>query len=331
MSKRSEMRCVVLRGRELASGYSILALGRASSPCEIATEVGPNGIVTAVDISPDMNAIASRRATEAGLDDRIEIVQADAGKLDFPDGSFDGAVSTHGQPLQGRTTRRQFVRRASIAGTAVTGLGLLGPIAGATAATDADVVDFGNAAVGAERIAVVFYSNALGEASDFGVAGDVATHTLLNSGHRLYFEAAKNQESSHLAVLESLGLSFPYSTFAFPAGTFASASAMLAIGEQLERVFIGAYLGAVKTGAATGTATGQFVAEAAAQILGIECEHRVLIRDIASENPPNDRFYEGDVAAPPSGQLGDTGTRSTVYASGDDAVAALLALGIIPS
>jgi hypothetical protein len=56
----------------------------------------------------------------------------------------------------------------------------------------------------------------------------------------------------------------------------------------------------------------------------------VLIRDIAAEDPPNDRFYEGDVASPPSGQLGDTGTRSTVYATGDDAVATLVALGISP-
>jgi Ferritin-like domain len=236
-----------------------------------------------------------------------------------------------GQQLPVRSTRRQLVKRAAIAGGAVAGLGLLGPVATAGAATDADVVNFGNAAVGAERIAVAFYSNALGESSPFGVSGDVASHTLLNSGHRDYFEAARNQEASHLAVLESLGLSFPFRTFAFPAGTFASAGAMLAIGEQLERVFIGAYLGAVKTGAATGTATGQFVAEAAAQIVGIECEHRVLIRDIAGEDPPNDRFYEGDVASPPSGQLGDTGARSTVYATGDAAVAALLAVGITPS
>jgi hypothetical protein len=236
-----------------------------------------------------------------------------------------------GQQLRVPSTRRQLIKRAVVAGGAVAGLGLLGPVAGAGAATDGDVVDFGNAAVGAERIAVAFYSNALGEQSPFGVAGDVAKRTLLNSGHRDYFEAARNQEASHLAVLESLGLSFPFTTFAFPAGTFASATAMLAIGEQLERVFIGAYLGAVKTGAATGTATGQFVAEAAAQILGVECEHRVLIRDIAGEDPPNDRFYEGDVAAPPSGRLGDTGVRSTVYATGDAAVAALVALGITPS
>lgn len=236
-----------------------------------------------------------------------------------------------GQQLRVPSTRRQLLKRAAIAGGAVAGFGALGPIAGASAATDADVVAFGNAAVGAERIAVAFYSNALGEPSPFGVADDVAKRTLLNAGHREYFEAARNQEASHLAVLESLGLTFPFTTFGFPSGTFSSAGAMLAMGEQLERVFIGAYLGAVKTGAATGTATGQFVAEAAAQILGIECEHRVLIRDIAGEDPPNDRFYEGDVAAPPSGRPGDTGMRSTVYATGDAAVAALVALGIAPS
>jgi hypothetical protein len=73
------------------------------------------------------------------------------------------------------------------------------------------------------------------------------------------------------------------------------------------------------------------VAEAAAQIMGVECEHRVLIRDIAGEDPPNNRFYEGDVGSPPTGALGDTGVRSTVYTTGGDAVSALLALGITPS
>jgi len=135
-----------------------------------------------------------------------------------------------------------------------------------------------------------------------------------------------NQEDAHRAVLQSLGLDFQFSVFQFPAGTFASAKAMLAFGEQLESVFIGAYLGAIKVAA---SATNSFIAEAAAQIVGVECEHRVLIRDIAGENPPNDRFFEGDIGAP-SNTLGNTGTRSTVYASAGDAVNALLALGIIP-
>ncbi len=118
--------------------------------------------------------------------------------------------------------------------------------------------------------------------------------------------------------------------FSFPAGTFDSAPNMLAFGEQLEDIFIGAYLGAVKAAAGDFNGFGTAVAEAAAQIMGIECEHRVLIRDIAGLNPPNDRFYEGDVAAPPSGVLGDTGPRSVVYATGDAAVAALVALGVTP-
>jgi hypothetical protein len=234
----------------------------------------------------------------------------------------------HGQGFV--ATRRNFVKHAAVLGGGLAAFGLTN-VATASAATDGDVLAFGNAAVGAERIAVAFYSNALGVSSAFGVPADLAKGTLLNESHREYFKAALNQESSHLATLESLGLTFPYSTFAFPAGTFRSAPAMLAMGEQLENIFVGAYLGAIKVGASTADSLGVLVAEAAAQIMGVECEHRVLIRDIAGEDPPNNRFYEGDVGSPPSGALGDTGVRSTVYASAGDAVNALLALGITPS
>jgi hypothetical protein len=203
-----------------------------------------------------------------------------------------------------------------------------GPVTDAArAAGDPDpVTAFGNAAVGAERIGIAFYNNALGKVSPFGVPSDLAKGTLLNSAHRIYFEAAGNQEDTHRVVLRSLGLDFPFSVFRFPAGTFDSAAAMLAFGEQLESVFISAYLGAIKVAA---SATNSFIAETAAQIVGVECEHRVLIRDIAGEDPPNDRFFEGDTGAP-SSTLGNTGTRSTVYATAGDAVNALLALGITP-
>ncbi len=224
-----------------------------------------------------------------------------------------------------------FVNRALMVGAGAVGFELFGGAAAASAAMDADVVAFGNAAVGAERIAVAFYSNALGVASAYSVAGDLAKGMLLNSAHREYFNAARNQESSHLATLESLGLTFPSRTFGFPTGTFGSASAMLAMGEQLENIFIGAYLGAIKVATSTADSLGIFVAEAAAQTMGVECEYRVLIRDIAGEDLPNNRFYEGDVGSPPSGALGDTGVRSIVYASASDAVNALLALGITAS
>lgn len=229
------------------------------------------------------------------------------------------------------TNRRTFMGRILAAGGGVA----LGGAVGASllnrrpgiAHADA-VMDFATAAIGAERIAVTFYDNALGIQSPYGVAADVAKGTLLNSSHREYFMAARNQEAEHLAVLQSLGVpDFPYHTFAFPAGTFGHATTMLAMGESLENIFIGAYLGAIKVAA---TETNAFVAEAAAQILGVECAHRVLIRDIAGEDPPNDRWFEGDITAP-DGSLGNTGTRSTVYATAGDAVGALVGLGISPS
>ena len=222
-------------------------------------------------------------------------------------------------------TRRGFMQKLLLAGgTAAAGAaGLMKVMPVLADAT----TDFASAAVGAERIGIAFYGNALGSGSPWSAAGDPATSTLLNSSHRGYFMAAFNQETSHLATLRSLSVDFPAHTFKFPAGTFASKGPMLAMGAALEAIFIGAYLGAVKQAAASGNA---FVAEAAAQICGIECEHRVLINDIMGIDPPNDRFYEGDLDAP-SSQLGNTGRPSTVYATAGDAVAALLALGITPS
>ena len=222
-------------------------------------------------------------------------------------------------------TRRGFMQKLLLAGGAAAA-GAAGLTRVMPALADA-TTDFAAAAVGAERIGIAFYGNALGSGSPWSAAGDAATTSLLNSSHRSYFQAAFNQETSHLATLRSLGVDFPAHTFKFPDGTFASKGSMLAMGSALESIFIGAYLGAVKQAASSGNA---FVAEAAAQICGIECEHRVLINDIMAVSPPNDRFYEGDLV-PAAGSLGDTGVRSTVFVSAGDAVAALLALGITAS
>lgn len=235
----------------------------------------------------------------------------------------------HFKPID---TRRSFMQKLMVAGAgAAVAATTLGKVADVLASSDDPVLAFVNAAVGAERIGIAFYGNALGSGSLYSVTGDPATNTLLNSSHREYFRAAFNQESSHLAALVAKGGTFPYRHFRFPAGTFASKSSMLTMGSSLESIFIGAYLGAVKAGATAGDNLGIFVAEVAAQICGIECEHRVLINDIAGVSPPNDRFYEGDVLSPPSGAFGDTGPRSTVYSTADDAVGALLALGLTPS
>jgi Ferritin-like domain len=253
-----------------------------------------------------------------------EEMAPDSGRLEQILRSID-----HFKPVD---TRRSFMQKLMVAGAgaAVAATGV-GKVANVFASSDDPVLAFVNAAVGAERIGIAFYGNALGSGSAYSVAGDPATTRLLNSSHREYFRAAFDQESSHLAALIANGGSFPYGHFAFPAETFASKAGMLTMGSNLESIFIGAYLGAVKAGATAGDSLGIFVAEVAAQIAGIECEHRVLINDIAGVSPPNDRFYEGDVLSPPSGALGDTGARSTVYAAADDAVGALLALGLTPS
>lgn len=51
--------------------------------------------VDAVDHSPDMLAVASTRAAEAGLSDRVRFRKADCERLPFPDASFD-AVTIQG-------------------------------------------------------------------------------------------------------------------------------------------------------------------------------------------------------------------------------------------
>src|SRR5215470_9191842 len=81
-------------------------------------------------------------------------------------------------------TRRTFLKRVTAVGGGLAALEFFGATRSASASTDADIAAFGNAAVGAERIAVAFYSNALGVPSAFGVPNDLAKGTLLNSAHR---------------------------------------------------------------------------------------------------------------------------------------------------
>src|SRR5258708_17336003 len=106
-------------------------------------------------------------------------------------------------------------------GTAAIASAGLGRVANVFASSP--VLDFVNAAVGAERIGIAFYGNALGSGSPYSIAGDPATHTLLNSSHRGYFMAAFNQESSHLAALIANGGGISFCQLSLPAGTVAHA------------------------------------------------------------------------------------------------------------
>jgi len=85
-----------LRGSLRASaGETILDLGSGPGflSCELAEEVGTTGRIVGVDISSEMNSIASTRIAAAGLADRVDISEGDATALAFADAIFDAAVS----------------------------------------------------------------------------------------------------------------------------------------------------------------------------------------------------------------------------------------------
>ena len=60
-----------------------------------ATYLRPGGTVVATDISPEMVAVASRRAKADGLDN-IQFFEMDAEQLRFPDASFDAVTNAYG-------------------------------------------------------------------------------------------------------------------------------------------------------------------------------------------------------------------------------------------
>ena len=73
---------------DIAAGYGEPSLTAAKT-------VGPDGSVVATDISSGMLAYGRERAAEAGVSN-IEFVESDAAALDFPEGSFDAALSRWG-------------------------------------------------------------------------------------------------------------------------------------------------------------------------------------------------------------------------------------------
>lgn len=72
-----------------------LASGTGEPAITLATRVGPQGHVTALDLSADLLAIAEKRARHRGLAN-FTTQQGDAHSLPFPDNSFDLATSRFG-------------------------------------------------------------------------------------------------------------------------------------------------------------------------------------------------------------------------------------------
>ena len=88
-------RLVELAGIAPGSRVLDVAAGYGEPSLTAAKVAGPQGSVTATDISAEMIAFGRQRAAAAGLGN-LEFVESDAAGLEFPGGSFDAALSRWG-------------------------------------------------------------------------------------------------------------------------------------------------------------------------------------------------------------------------------------------
>src|SRR4051812_10182338 len=88
-------RLVELAGVQPGSRVLDVAAGLGEPALTAAYNAGPEGSVVATDIAPEMLAHARERVAAAGVSN-VEFIESEASKLDFPEGSFDAAVSRWG-------------------------------------------------------------------------------------------------------------------------------------------------------------------------------------------------------------------------------------------
>jgi SAM-dependent methyltransferase len=94
-TRRISERLVELAGIKAGDRVLDIACGYGEPSLTAAKVVGPGGSVVATDISSQMLACGRDRAAAAGVEN-IDFVESDAASLDFPQGSFDAAVSRWG-------------------------------------------------------------------------------------------------------------------------------------------------------------------------------------------------------------------------------------------
>ena len=88
-------RLVELAGIGPGSRVLDVAAGYGEPSLTAARAAGPEGSVVATDISAGMLAYGRERAEAAGLEN-IDFLESDASSLDYPEGSFDAAISRWG-------------------------------------------------------------------------------------------------------------------------------------------------------------------------------------------------------------------------------------------
>ncbi len=104
-----------------------------------------------------------------------------------------------------------------------------------------------------------------------------------------YFEAGLSHEAAHVEVLTDLGASVPYNEFFYPPGTFEDQSIFVNTLLTLETAGVSAYIQASDELARMGRFD---LARLADQIMGVEAEHRALLREVLDLVPADNLCFE---------------------------------------
>jgi len=138
-----------------------------------------------------------------------------------------------------------------------------------------------NIAVTAETLAVIFYTEVIAHANILGFS---------NAG-LADIVAAQVEEELHREFLVKQGAQAVTTTFSFPHGanTFRNFDLFLRTQQWLESLFIAAYILAGKEFAMLGQPA---LVQVAAQIGGVEAEHRAIGRAIGGLRPANNLVFE---------------------------------------
>lgn len=174
------------------------------------------------------------------------------------------------------------------------------PVATATACQETiqQILDI---AATAEAVGITFYYH--------GIRGGFFAD--LPPARQWYLQAALDEERNHLAYLVDKGAGAYPTRFYFPAAAFSDLPTFLGLLDTLENAFIAAYLAAMQAFARLGQ---PLLAETAAQILGVEAEHRILGRIIEGADPPNNLCLQRASFA----CLGDAAAALTPFLQGSD-------------
>ena len=178
---------------------------------------------------------------------------------------LQSGANTSAYPLPTSTTVTNAVGNSNVDQTV--------PPATTASCAESVVTILASAAV-AEAIGITFYYGGI-------QAGFFAQ---LSQPQQWYLQAALDEERQHLNFLLQNGASAPPTQFFFPSTAFTDRATFLTLLEQLENLFIGAYLTAMQRFTQLGE---PLLAEIAGQILGVEAEHRVLGRVISGQTLPN--------------------------------------------